>query len=112
MGLGIRAASSLANRVGLIAALPLLPVIYLAAGFALTLATILLKSVLLPRTKLDQPIKLFSADFCRWWVVGRFMDLTYILFLKHFRGTVVLNYYYSLLASPLPGPVLSAFKRI
>lgn len=102
MGYGFQAAAHLAGSFGLVAVLPLLPVIYLAAGSALCLVTILLKSVLLPKTKLDQPIKLFSPDFLRWWLVHRFIDLTNVLFLRHFRGTVVMNYYCSLLVNACP----------
>ena len=100
MGFGFQAASSLADKFGLIAVLPLLPVIYLAAGSGFALVTILLKSLLLPRVPLNQPVKMFSPDFLKWWLVSRCVDLTNILVMKHFRGTVVLNYYFSLLVSP------------
>lgn len=101
MGFGLHTASSLADKFGLIAVLPLLPVIYLAAGFGFALVTILLKSLLLPRVPLNEPVKMFTPDFLKWWLVCRCIDLTNILVMKHFRGTVVLNYYFSLLASPL-----------
>ena len=100
MGFGLHAASGIAGTIGLFAVLPLLPVIYLAAGFGFALVTILLKSLLLPRVPLNEPVKMFTPDFLKWWLVSRCIDLTNILVMKHFRGTVVLNYYFSLLASP------------
>ena len=103
MGSGLQAASSLADKFGLVAALPLLPVIYLAAGFGFAFVTVLLKSLLLPRVPLNEPVKMFAPDFLKWWLVCRCVDLSNILVMKHFRGTVVLNYYFSLLVSPFSG---------
>ena len=101
-GSGFQLAATVANRFGTVAVLPLLPVFYMVAGFAMASITVLLKSFLLPRSKVDEPIKLFSAEFFKWWLVSRAIDLTNILFMKHFRGTVILNYYYSLLVSKRP----------
>lgn len=98
-GAGLQMASSAADKLGLLAVLPMLPVFYLVAGFALASTTVLLKSLLLPKTRTDEAIDMYSSEFFKWWLVNRSIDLTNILFMKNFRGTVILNYYYSLLVS-------------
>ena len=49
---------------------------------------------------------MWTKRFTVWWAVHRLLDITTICFLRHFRGTLVLNWFYSLMVRPacqLPG---------
>ena len=34
---------------------------------------------------------MWSADFAKWWLVNRMVDTTNQIFMRHFRGTLVLK---------------------
>lgn len=90
-----------ASKFGLVFSIPVVVAFYLLAGLGFSLVTIGLKRYLLPKITFGQPIQLFSPQFAAWWLVHRFIDINNLLFMRYFRGTVVLNYYYNLLVSLL-----------
>lgn len=64
------AAAGIGARLGIWAALPLIPLVWLALGFGLCFACVLTKRMIGPRLSPRHPIKMFSGDFARWWLVG------------------------------------------
>ena len=95
------AAASLASSFGVLAMVAMLPAIYLAMGLALVAGTVAAKWALLPQFHAGQSVPLWSSDFARWWLVNRLVDVTNQLFVRHFRGTLLLNWYFNLLVRPL-----------
>lgn len=89
----------IAGSYSILAALPLLPLLYLGAGLGLTACTVIANSLLMAGIKQGRPIKLFSPQFLRWWAASRLVDVTNAVFMRHFRGTAILSLYYSLLVS-------------
>jgi hypothetical protein len=63
-------AAGIGARLGIWAALPLIPLVWLALGFGLCFACVLTKRMIGPRLSPRHPIKMFSGDFARWWLVG------------------------------------------
>ena len=94
-----QAGASVAAKYGIWAALPFIPVLYMVAGFSLAATTVIVKALVNPKFQADVPVKMWSADFAKWWLVNRMVDTTNQIFMRHFRGTLVLNYFYSLLVS-------------
>jgi fatty acid synthase len=63
-------AAGLAARFGILAALPFIPLLWLAVGAALCLACVLTKRNIGPRLFPRRPMPVFSGRFARWWLVG------------------------------------------
>lgn len=92
-------AAGLATSYGLLATLVLLPFVYVLLGLGLVSVTVTAKWALLPKFSQGQVVALWSSDFARWWFVCRLVNISNALFMRHFRGTVLLNWYYNLLVS-------------
>ena len=106
-----RFAAGFATQYGLLRALLLLPFVHLAFGLGLVSVTVTAKWALLPNFAEGQSVQLWSSDFARWWFVNRLVDITNTLYMRQFRGTVLLNWYLKLLVSqslPLVGPAASS----
>ena len=97
--LALGSAARLAQQFGVLAVLPLLPLVYIAFGLLLVAVTVALKCALLPGLNSGRPIAMWSPQFAKWWSVCPLVDTTNSLFMRHFRGTVMLNWYYNLLVS-------------
>lgn len=107
-------ASSVAFRSGLIMSIPAVIGAYVLAGAAFTTLTIGVKAFLMPNVPPGTIIKRFSPQFAAWWLVNRFVDLNNLLFMRNFRGTVLLNYYYAFLVRSVLAYLLNnrAYNRI
>lgn len=88
-----RSATALSGQLGVLAALPLLPLLWLLFGSCLCLGTVILKKLVMPRVAPEIQIPVFSVDFARWWLVHRAIAMTNHLFVRHLRGTGFLPAY-------------------
>jgi hypothetical protein len=95
-------AAAVATSTSLPHLLLALPLVWLVLGFCLCLGTILLKKLLMPILAADRPIKLWSLDFARWWLVHRAIATTNKLFAGSLRGTPFLALYMRALVPPPP----------
>ncbi|KAK9916399.1 hypothetical protein WJX75_002178 [Coccomyxa subellipsoidea] len=83
-------AAGIGARLGIWAALPLIPLVWLALGFGLCFACVLTKRMIGPRLSPRHPIKMFSGDFARWWLVNRMVGVTTMVFADQLRSTGLL----------------------
>lgn len=91
------AATYLANKLGVVGCLPLLPLINLAFGAAVVGCTALASSLALPRAGPGKPVILGSHAHARRWFVGRLVNTCNTLFMWQFRGTYLTTCYLRLL---------------
>ncbi|EIE19938.1 hypothetical protein COCSUDRAFT_44339 [Coccomyxa subellipsoidea C-169] len=84
------AAAGVGTNLGIWAALPLIPLVWLALGFGLCFACVLTKRIFGPRLSPRHPIKMFSGDFARWWLVNRMVGVTTMIFADQLRSTGLL----------------------
>lgn len=85
--------------------LPAIPAAWLLFGLLLCAATVVTKNVVQPPLYAHRPIRVFSCEFVRWWLVQRLIALTNLLFADHLRGTAYLALWFRALVRPLPLPV-------
>lgn len=104
--------TNLAGRFGLLLSIPMIIACYFLAGLGFSAVTIALKKYMMPQVRMNTPIKLFSPQFAAWWLVNRFVDINNILFMRNFRGTIVLNYYYTLLVRRCLTPFTSYLSKL
>ena len=95
-------AATWASSFGVLAMLPVLPLLWLLFGCSLCLGTVVLKKLLMPVLEEGRPIAMWSADFARWWLVHRAIGMTNHLFARHLRGTAFLPAFFRALVGPLP----------
>jgi len=86
------------------AALPVIPVAWLAFGALLMLATGVTKRLVQPPLSAHRPIPLFSVEFARWWLVQRLVGTVNLLFADQLRGTPALVWWFRMLVRPRGGP--------
>lgn len=55
---------------------------------------------LLCQVEAGVPLRMWSKRFTEWWGVHRLLDVTNLVFLRHFRGTLVLNWFYNVMVRP------------
>ncbi|EIE19942.1 hypothetical protein COCSUDRAFT_58179 [Coccomyxa subellipsoidea C-169] len=84
------AAAGVGVKLGIWAALPLIPMVWLALGFGLCFACVLTKRNIGPQLSPRHPIKMFSGDFARWWLVNRMVGVTTMIFADQLRSTGLL----------------------
>ena len=94
-----RAAVAIAGSYGLLLAAVCIPLLWLAAGFALALCMAVTGLLLRPNLREGVAIKMWSLDFARWWLICRLSSVTNGLFLRHFRGTAIIPWFLRLMAS-------------
>ena len=82
------------------AALPVIPVAWLAFGALLMLATGVTKRLVQPPLSAHRPIPLFSVEFARWWLVQRLVGTVNLLFADQLRGTSALVWWFRMLVRP------------
>jgi len=82
------------------AALPVIPVAWLAFGALLMLATGVTKRLVQPPLSAHRPIPLFSVEFARWWLVQRLVGTVNLLFADQLRGTPALVWWFRMLVRP------------
>ena len=44
-------------------------------------------------------MRLWTFDFAKWWFICRLMEVNNFIFLRHIRGTVLLNWFYGAMVS-------------
>lgn len=59
------------------------------------------KWTVLPTFEDGQRVPMWSADFAKWWLVCRLTDITNVVFMNKFKGSVLANWYLNLLVSLL-----------
>ena len=52
------------------------------------------KRAILPKFEVGVPVRLWTFDFAKWWFICRLMEVNNFIFLRHVRGTVLLNWFY------------------
>ena len=85
--------------------LPVIPAAWLVFGCLLMAATALTKALLQPPLYAHRPIRMFGAEFARWWLVQRLVGLTNMLFAEQLRGTPFLAWWFRALVRTLPCPL-------
>ena len=78
-------------------ALPVIPAAWLIFGVLMMLVTALTKRLFQPTVAAHRPIRMFTAEFARWWLVQRMIGVTNVLFADQLRGTIFLVWWFRLL---------------
>ena len=89
----------MAASYGLVLAAVCIPLLWLAAGFALALSTAIAGLLLGPQLQDGAAVRMWSLDFARWWLICKLSGVTNGLFLRHFRGTAVIPWFMRLMVS-------------
>lgn len=92
--------------------LPAVPAAWLVFGVLLMAATAVTKSLFEPALYAHRPIKMYSLEFARWWLVQRLISLTNTLFAEQLRGTPFLVWWFRALVRALKCRCLSAHSFI
>ena len=74
-----------------------MPAAWLAFGALAMLATFVTKRLLQPQLNPHRPLRLFSADFARWWLVQRLAGTVSTMFADQLRGTPALVWWFRML---------------
>lgn len=96
---GFRRASGYIDHYGVLVAIPLLPLVYFLMGSALVFLATGAKYAALTVPGHNTACAMFTNTFTRWWLVCRIVDITNTVFMRHFRGTVLVNWYLNMLVS-------------
>ena len=47
-----------------------------------------------------KPVRMWTYDFAKWWFVCRLVEVNNFIFMRHLRGTALLNWFYRALVRP------------
>ena len=81
--------------------LPVIPAAWLVFGLLLMAATVVTKALIQPPLYAHRPIKMFTLEFARWWLVQRQIGLCNMLFADQLRGTPFLVWWFRALVRSL-----------